>query len=161
MQLQNGKSIIHNLRNNKMKFKKKIQIMPAFDKRHPNPGKNYGIHGCNMLFTLIGEHGAVTFTLFTNWHLPHVAEELKDKAIHPIPADIGYHSFYSMHEDQIRRSEICEYIGVPCYQDGSSIQSRKFFDELTSKGLNGLWKKMIVYYKDRFKNHELLTENKK
>ncbi len=145
-----------------MKFKKKIQITPAFDKRDPNPSKNYGIHGCNMLFTLIGKRGAVTFSLYTDWHLPHVKKELKYNGCNPMPADIGYHSPHEMYEGQQPRSSICEYIGVPCYQDGSTLCATEFFDTLVSEGLKGLWKKMITYYKERFNQNKevILRKNK-
>lgn len=139
-----------------MKFKKKIQIRPAFDKRCTDPHKDYGIHGCDMLFTLIGEHGAVSFIIYTNWHLPHVKEELENRRgdyfmFQPLPADIGYHSPHPMYEDQEPRHKVCEYIGVPCYTGGSSIDADEYYKELVEKGSKGLWKKMIKYYKDIFK----------
>lgn len=142
-----------------MKFKKRIQVRPAFDKRDPNPRKDYGIHGADMIFTLIGEKGAVTFCLYTNWHLPHVADELERRRhdhllCRPLPADIGYHSPYPMYEDQYRREKVCEYIGVPCYQDGSASYADEFYKELVAKGSKGLWKKMKEYYKSRFENKE-------
>jgi hypothetical protein len=107
-----------------------------------------------MLFTLIGEHGAVTFMLFTGWHLPHVVEEYEIKGadiLKPMPADIGYHSPYDMYEGQEPREDVCEYIGVPCYQDGSALYAQEFYRELVEKGSKGLWKKMIKYYKQQFK----------
>lgn len=138
-----------------MKFKKKIEIRPAFDRRSKDPRKDYGIHGCTMLFTLIGEHGAITFMLYTNWQLPHVREELESKLVeyhlfHPLPADIGYHSPHAMYEGQKPRDKVCEYIGVPCYQDGSACDADDYYNELLTKGSKGLWKKMIKYYKNRF-----------
>lgn len=139
-----------------MKFKKKIQIRPAFDKRHTIPSKDYGIHGADMIFTLIGEHGAVTFLLYTNWHLSHVTEEFEKKSDHlfckPLPADIGYHSPVPQYASQEPRENICEYIGVPCYSDGSSSYAEKFYQELITKGSKGLWNKMIEYYKSIFKD---------
>jgi len=140
----------------KIKFKKKIQISAAFDRRHKDPSKDYGIHGCNIHFILIGEKGAITFLLYTNWYLPHVAKEFKYQLDHtgctPIPADIGYHSPYPMYEGQKPREEICQYIGVPCYSDGSSLDADAYYEELVEKGSKGLWKKMIKYYKERFIN---------
>jgi hypothetical protein len=142
-----------------MKFKKKVQIRPAFDKRDPNPSKNYGIHGADMLFTLIGEKAAVTFMLYTNWHLPHIVEEFEHLSDHtfcrPLPADIGYHSPYAMYEGQRPRKKACEYIGVPCYQDGSASYADEFYQELITKGSKGLWAKMKEYYKSRFENKDI------
>jgi hypothetical protein len=83
-------------------------IRPAFDKRHADPDKNYGIHGAEMLFVLKGELGAVQFVLYTNWMLPHIYEEWKKEYgdrwpcvfSKPIPADVGYHSPKPMYEGQ-------------------------------------------------------------
>ncbi len=137
-----------------MKFRKKVQVRPAFDKRHPDDGKNYGIHGGDLLFTLIGDKGAVTFLLYTNWHLPHVVEEFHCRPDHlickPLPADIGYHSPHAMYEGQKPRHEACEYIGVPCYQDGSASYADEFYQEMITKGTKGLWKKMKEYYESCF-----------
>jgi hypothetical protein len=52
------------------------EFAPAFDKRDPDPKKNYGIHGVDLRMVLKGEEGAVQFVLFTGWMLPHVAKEL-------------------------------------------------------------------------------------
>src|SRR5580658_1158846 len=140
------------------KFKKKIAIRPAFDKRSSDPRKNYGIHGCDMLFTLIGEKGAVTFLIYTGWHLPHVRKEFEMRMdhtfCHPMAADIGYHSYYPMYEDHEPREKICEYLGVPCYTDGSALYAEEFYLELVEKGSKGLWKKMIKYYKERFEDKD-------
>lgn len=145
-----------------MKFKKRIFIRPAFDKRDTDPSKNYGIHGADMIFTLIGEKGAVSFVLYTNWHLPHVVEEFHRKPDHiickPLPADIGYHSPYPMYEGQKSRNGCCEYIGVPCYSDGSASNSDAYYEALISRGSKGLWKKMKLYYKIKFE--ELSNDDK-
>lgn len=137
-----------------MKFKKKIAVRPAFDKRNVDDKKNYGIHGAEIIFTLIGDSGAVTFLLYTNWHLPHIVEEFQCRPDHiicrPLPADIGYHSPCPMYKGQKPRNKVCEYIGVPCYQDGSIGYAEEFYQELITKGTKGLWKKMKGYYKDIF-----------
>ena len=39
-----------------------IKFHQAYDKRHPNPSKNYGIHGVDLVFVLKGELGAVVST---------------------------------------------------------------------------------------------------
>ena len=52
------------------------KIYPAWDRRDPNPSKDYGIHGAELRMVLKGELGATQFVLYTNWHLPHVTEEL-------------------------------------------------------------------------------------
>lgn len=141
-----------------MKFKKTVEIRPAFDRRDPNPHQNYGIHGCDLLFTLTGEKGAVTFLLYTNWHLPHIVEEFKYHPDHmicqPLPADIGYHSPHAMYEGQTPREKVCQYIGVLCYQDGCASYADEFYQEMVKSGSKGLWKKMKAYYKTQFEKEE-------
>jgi hypothetical protein len=94
-----------------MKLERIFLIRPAFDKRHVDPDKNYGIHGAEMLFIVKGERGAVQFVLYTNWQLPHVTKEWLKKDLgkpqgkymtlwRPIPADVGYHSPKPMYEGQ-------------------------------------------------------------
>lgn len=52
-----------------------IEIVPAYDKRHSNPEKNYGIHGSEIRMFSRGEYGVVQFRIFTHRMLPHVTEE--------------------------------------------------------------------------------------
>ena len=61
-------------------MEKIVKFYPAFDRRK-DPKGNYGIHGVDMRMILKGDKGAVQFVLYTNWHLPHVQEELNLKAI--------------------------------------------------------------------------------
>src|SRR5215813_5387513 len=82
------------------KMERIFVIRPAFDKRDPDPKKDYGIHGAEMLFLVKGEKGAVQFVIYTNWMLPHVQKEWEKEHGRympsvfgkPIPADVGYHS---------------------------------------------------------------------
>lgn len=83
-----------------------LEIQPAFDKRDPDPKKNYGIHGVNLRWVLNGKLGAVQFLLYTNWQLPHVQREFATDAkiskylIAPLPADLGYHSLIPQYSGQ-------------------------------------------------------------
>jgi hypothetical protein len=137
-----------------MKFKKEIIIRPAYDKRHSDPCKNYGIHACELLFILKGEKATITFLLYTGWHLPNVTQEFLERFDHtiykPTPADIGYHSTVPMYEGHEPMDKVCEFIGSPCYTGGSSIDSDEFYDELLKKGSKGVWRKMKEYYRERF-----------
>jgi hypothetical protein len=88
------------------KTERLMEITPAFDKRDPDPRKNYGIHGAEMRFTVKGPLGAVSFLLYTNWQLPHIEREFREKERagesvlrRPIPADLGYHSPFTKPEE--------------------------------------------------------------
>lgn len=86
----------------KRKFEQIVELEPAFDKRHSDPSKNYGIHCVTLRMVLKGPEGAVQFVLYTGWFLPKVQEELERKGSHislrPMPCDLGYHSPKPMYE---------------------------------------------------------------
>jgi len=62
-----------------MIYQRNKEIKKAFDKRDPDPSKNYGIHGSEIILSLKGDEGAITWSLFTARHLPHVNKELIQK----------------------------------------------------------------------------------
>lgn len=141
-----------------------ITFEPAYDKRDPNPRKNYGIHGVTLRFVLKGDKGAVQFVIYTNWMLPHVTQELVHKASSksditsyiescflPMPADRGYHSLTPRYEDQSIVSESCEYLdGKPCYYDGSGLAAEDIYKRLVSEGDSAVWEELEAYYKQTF-----------
>ena len=145
-------------------MKREIRFFPAFDKRHKDPNKNYGIHGVNLLFLLKGEKGVIQFLIYTNWQLPHVQAEFDAKIpnarfpyLHhrPMAADIGYHSPIPMYEGQNVMAEKCEHLdGKPCYYDGSSLRAEEFFNILRKEGDTGLWKALEEEYKHRFEDKD-------
>ena len=81
-----------------IKFERIVFVQPAYDRRNPDPKKNYGIHGAHLVFVLKGVLGAVEFDIGTNWYLPHVVKELRTKEsfsdgkswFEPRPYSIGY-----------------------------------------------------------------------
>ena len=136
----------------KDKLLKIVEITPAYDRRNINPDENYGIHGCNLKLILKGDKGAVHFIIYTNWHLPHVQNELLSKVnssekhlieatFLPMPADVGYHSPIPRYEGQSIISDSCEYLdGKPCYYDGSGLRAYEWFEILVEQGLDAIWK---------------------
>lgn len=98
------------------KYRQEIIFTPAYDKRHKDPTRNYGIHCVEIRFHLYGPKGVVQFVLYTNWHLPKVDKEFDKKHLQqllsrpqdaallvrtfykPLPADVGYHSPVPMYE---------------------------------------------------------------
>jgi hypothetical protein len=139
-------------------FERIVEILPAFDKRK----EGYGIHGCDMRMVLKGEKGAVGFTLYTNWMLPHVEKELDAKiheqfphlSCHPLPADLGYHSPTPHYEGQ-KSMGPCEYLnGEPCYYDGSGLNAENIYHALLSRGSDGVWEELERCYNGVFHNAE-------
>ena len=148
-----------------MNFERIIKISPAFDRRNPDPTKDYGIHGCDLLMVLKGEKGAVQFLLFTNWHLPHVTNETLKKYnspgdigrfFTPIPADLGYHSPEPRYEGQSQATKSCEWLdGRPCYYDGSGLNAEEVYDILLKEGSKGVWKFLEDYYYQAFAEKDM------
>jgi len=137
-------------------FNREIFFRPAFDRRDPNPSKNYGIHGCDLVFVLNGEKGAVQFVIYTNWNLPHVQREMDEKPCDPMfpymfhkpmPADVGYHSPVPIYEGQELVAQSCKYLGgKPCYYDGSVLHANEVFTILVEQGSEGVWRHLEEYY---------------
>lgn len=145
-----------------MDFERKIVFSPAFDKRDPDPKKNYGIHGVTMHWYLKGDKGVIQFVIYTNWQLPHVWKEQDQKPCdpdpdyrhfmcRPMPADIGYHSPKPMYEGQEPIRVSCDVLdGKTCYYDGSSLNADPIFDLLVKEGGEAVWKEMERYYHQTF-----------
>ena len=136
-----------------------ITFSPALDKRNTDPKKNYGIHGVDLRFVLKGDEGAIQFVLYTGWHLPHVAHELKQRGsemLAPMPADLGYHSPHPMYEGQTSMGP-CEYLnGHDCYYDGSSLNAEGVFELLLEEGSDRVWKELEEEYERRFPVNAML-----
>lgn len=148
---------------------KEIVFRPAYDKRHEDPRKNYGIHGAEIQFAL-GESGGqfVYFVMMTKWMLPHVRREMDvrllargmtqldlDMHYHPDTVRLGYHSPRPIYEGQEMQREECELLdGKPCYcgEHYSSIEG--YLKILVAGGLDALWEQMEAYYWEMFNDAE-------
>lgn len=140
------------------KLKRIIEFLPAWDKRSPNPEKNYGLHGVEMRWYIKGSLGIIQFVLYTNWQLPKVQKEIDSYPpnimlpylLHkPLPADIGYHSPKARYKGQ--ESMKCSLLPQgKCYYDGSSLRASNVFDLLCSKGDKAVWEYLEAEYKDIF-----------
>lgn len=129
-----------------------IRFEPAWDKRSTDPKKNYGIHGVELLMLVRGEHGAVQFRLSTNWQLPQVAKEEevygKNVSYHPIPIDLGYHSYVPRYEGQESIDLKCECLGgKPCYYDGSTLNAERPWKLLVEQGSDAVWEFLEARYR--------------
>lgn len=89
-----------------------IKFRPAFDRRDPDPKKNYGIGTVLMDMILKGGLGAVDLTINTGWYTSEVQREMEEKdgdfaevsgmirsLNKPSAYEIGYHSPKPMYED--------------------------------------------------------------
>jgi hypothetical protein len=143
------------------KLERRIDFNPAFDKRNADPSKNYGIHGVEMRWYVIGEKGAVQFVVFTNWMLPHIEQEERTRSwppslTRPMPADVGFHSRVPMYEGQAAMEAGCSLLGGgPCYYDGSAMQAQNLFDKLLVEGGEAVWIELEARWRVQFEPEEL------
>lgn len=133
-------------------YTREIKFDPAFDKRDPNPSKDYGVHGLHIWFYLrhLPTKTGLTFSISTNWQLPHVQAEQDAKPFNPRfpylfykPQAFGvdFHGQTPMYEGQTPM-EKCDITGGKCYCDGSAILGEEFLQILISQGDEALWKRM-------------------
>lgn len=144
-----------------MKFERITEIYPAWDKRNPDPKKNYGIHGVEIRMVLKGPKGATQFLWYTNIQLPHVRKETLMKHVgdfkllelfsRPMGADVGYHSPKPLYEEQKPMDRECPYVeGGKCYYDGSSLYGQEVGERLVAEGGEAVWKVLEDEYQKNF-----------
>lgn len=135
-------------------FRREVSFSPAFDKRDPDPKKNYGIHGVGLMFTLAKDGKGITLSIFTNWQLPHVQAEMDAKrpdlrfpylSHKPMAADVSFHDSKPHYEGHTCR-EGCAVTGGDCYSDGSGLMAEEGFTALREGGSDGVWKWMEERY---------------
>lgn len=142
----------------------------AFDRRDVDPAKNYGIHGVELSFYLVGDKGGVQFKFNTGWLLPETvgvetpfdwrsmgshdyarAMHGRDTAnMFPMVVDLGYHSPRPLYEGQTLLTEDCPIIDGPCYYDGSGLNAEPVFEVFLREGSPGVWQALANYYDETF-----------
>lgn len=137
-----------------------VWVSPAYDKRNPDPSKDYGIGACRITFVLKGPLGAVQFMIGTNWYLPHVQRDNREwqhshdtrfDSIQPEGWDIGYHSPTPRYEGQEPLKHDCELVdGGTCYYDGSGLQASEMIPDFIAGGTAWLWPELERRYRDLF-----------
>lgn len=50
-----------------------------------------------------------------------------------------------------KKPPVCEWLGKPCYSDGSTLRAEEFMTILTEQGSDPIWKMLEEDYKERFK----------
>ena len=136
------------------KFVRRVEFGAAYDKRHSDPNKDYGVGAVILRFILTGPSGVMQFVCSTGMYLPHVLADWKRTGYdggHGNGYDIGYHSPVAMYEGQSMCQEACAYLGgKPCYYDGTSLGADKFFPEFLAGGDDAVWAMLESRYNDRF-----------
>ncbi len=146
----------------KTKFERIVEFAPAYDKRHGDSNKNYGIASVRIWFVLKKGKKAVQFMFGTKWFLPETVDEYKrigNKGKTP-PTDltqgkqidgwdVGYHSPKPTYKGQTSRED-CKYTGGKCYCDGSGLYAEKNEEILLREGSDGIWKFLEKEWNSRF-----------
>lgn len=135
------------------KFERMVVFEPGWDKRDPDPKKNYGLGSAGIKFLVRGEKGAIQFYLYAGWY-PHLLNDRNGDPRglwKPMPIDLGYHAYEKQYEGQSVVSANCPYLdGKPCYYDGSSLQADEPFKILVVEGEEALWQFLENEYRRRF-----------
>ena len=143
------------------KFERIVRFKPAYDKRNPEPSKNYGVHCADMFMVLKGSKGAIVFTVFTGWYLPSTIDWWKSRNLATVEsvkgwgADIGYHSKNPIREWQTdtNKNESCQWCdNEPCWYDGSGLQAQELFQKFVSQGEEIVWQTLEEWYHSEFDN---------
>lgn len=133
-----------------------IRVDAAFDRRDPDPSKNYGIHGAEMTFTVRRTVHAIAFVVFTNWQLPNVRAERDRDSIdrgvddidlrcfyHPRGAYLEYHSPTPHYADQDMATDECALVtGGRCYMNTQYTAAEALLDILIAGGSEALFAEM-------------------
>lgn len=144
-------------------LERKLEITPSWDKRDPDPKKNYGIGCVTMRWYVIGPKGAIQFVLMTGWY-PHIIKKTTwndwsdwgdlhvsvREGDRPMPTDLGFHSPVPLYEGQTKMTDDCPVLGGPCYYDGSGLNADKPFSILVHEGGEKLWEFLEQYYAETF-----------
>ena len=150
-----------------MSFERIVTVLPAYDRRDPDPKKNRGICEVRIKFALKGPKGAVQFLVGTNWHLPATHERLqqegyfdrRSRGTQPMGWEVRYHSPAPMYEGQTPITDDCRHLdGRPCYSDGSSLTADEWIPEFLAGGTDWLWPRLETYYAEVFEGAECATE---
>lgn len=130
-------------------FDREIVFTPAWDRRDPDPSKNYGIGSVEVRFYLRGPKGIVQFAFCTGWLLDDVERGMMNdgraQINKPYAFDLGYHAIEPQHEEH----EPMECDLMPsgeCYYDGSGLAANETFSRFKEKGSKWLWEKLLETY---------------
>lgn len=137
-------------------FTRKMWLTPAYHKVHEDPKKNFGVHGLDIHFVLIGPKGAVNWTFFTGCVLDKTIEWWKDRGdIDPrfkgwMGTELRYHSPKPMFENQTVCKDVCDWLGVPCYTDAGYIMGGDMEQPFLMDAEDYVWKRLENHYNDMF-----------
>lgn len=143
-------------------FEKKIEfIRPAWNKRDPDPRKDKGI-GCVMMrMALIGPKGAISWSIFTGWHLQKTWDEWEANGRHSKARDLAMGGGVTIHSptqlyDWDDTPATCDLLPEgKCFGDTGFLAGETFFEVLVEKGEDAVWALMEEWYADHFEKQQV------
>lgn len=132
-------------------LQKLIRWEHAYDKRDPDPSKNYGIRGMGLVFMLKGKEGVIQFVIFTDWHIASVRAETRvGKNFGPLPADVGFHCYTQQYGAEYHSKSCSVLEDKECFYEGSSLAADDVFNVFTEKGEHAMWTELLNRYNAYF-----------
>ena len=133
-----------------MSLERKVVFRPAFDRRHTDPKQNYGVNGVEIVFSVTGPEGGVTYTIMTHWMLPHVTAEMSaaGNSLFAKPTSAGLDGHWKVPQYEGQPPIIdCPITGGDCYCDGTSI-TKDLFAQFLAEGDSAIWTKLEECYEN-------------
>lgn len=107
---------------------------------------NYGQHGMDLRFVLVGERGATQFLMFTDWVPGKTGVRDGFRSSHPnfpMAADLGYHWKTDPHgnlaDESWGRMDECDFFPDGCWYDGSGLRADPVMQRFIAGGLDAVW----------------------
>jgi hypothetical protein len=122
---------------------------------HDWPDGQKGVGSIKLRMILIGEHGAITWSISTGWMLPETLEAWQKHGIPPRHQNLGQGFPVVIHaptpvEDYMEGSGgECDVLPSGyCYGDAGFLAGDEFFETLIREGEEAVWRKMEEWYLD-------------
>lgn len=128
-----------------------MEMRAGWDKRDPEPRKNFGIHGAELIFGVSRGNLAVVLVWMTPFYLRETRKHLQYHRLRDYDGlgSIDYHSKVQLYEGQSKITN-CEYTGGDCYCDGSAIAAGELFDR-TVEDPEEIWKTLVSWLEEKEK----------
>ena len=153
---------------------RRIEWDAAFDRTHPDPNQNFGRHGVEMRWLVIGPAGVIQWIVYTGWMLDNLHGAGESMRLHrdqhhdvfclPMAADLGIHSYVPLYYDDDGApgglfTDHCRLLDGPCYYDGSGLNAQGPLALLIMGGGDAVWRRLEAEYFEHFRlGHALLEE---
>ena len=148
-------------------FETTVHFRPAWEKRHDDPAKDYGVGSVRIRFTLTAPNGALSWRLSSGWYLPNVRERFRREAPHKrydhdpsrfMPCalegeglELTVHFPAPPNGLEGNGPNECDLLpSGKCWTDVGFSIGETLFEALVAGGEDGLWKEMARIHREQF-----------